>query len=132
MPGVIDPETFYIDELPGIWSPIQWDLTEEEHIKEVQDQSTASLLWSVGALEAILRLLLNETGIERTLESPEGFDPELQGEWDDSIVTFKFKRHIKLERIDRGHDDLYVEYHFGDFGRWSFEIEKEKVVIKRI
>ncbi len=30
MPGVIDPETMNIDGLPGIWSPVQWELTEQE------------------------------------------------------------------------------------------------------
>ena len=25
MPSVIDPETLYVDDLPAIWSPVQWD-----------------------------------------------------------------------------------------------------------
>lgn len=29
MPGVIDPETLPVDELPGIWTPVQWELTED-------------------------------------------------------------------------------------------------------
>ncbi len=28
MPGIIDPETTHVDDLPGIWSPVQWELTE--------------------------------------------------------------------------------------------------------
>ena len=62
MPGVIDPETMYTDDLPGIWSPVQWELSEEERREEIEQQAKASLLWSVSAPEAILRLLLVEAG----------------------------------------------------------------------
>jgi hypothetical protein len=65
MPGVIDPETMNIDGLPGIWSPVQWELTEQERVKELDTQSTASLFWSVDVPVAILRLDLQETEIER-------------------------------------------------------------------
>jgi hypothetical protein len=33
MPSVIDPETIYADDLPAIWSPVQWELTEEERVQ---------------------------------------------------------------------------------------------------
>ncbi len=58
MPSVIDPETLYVDDLPAIWSPVQWELDEEERIQAVEEQATASLLWTMDAPEAILRLLL--------------------------------------------------------------------------
>jgi hypothetical protein len=58
MPGVIDPETMNTDGLPGIWSPVQWKLTEEERIAELEAQTEASLLSAVDVPEAILRLLL--------------------------------------------------------------------------
>jgi hypothetical protein len=32
MPSIIDPQTLYVDDLPAIWSPVQWELTEEERI----------------------------------------------------------------------------------------------------
>ena len=32
MPSIIDPETIYVDNLPAIWSPVQWELTEEERM----------------------------------------------------------------------------------------------------
>ena len=92
MPGVIDPETMNSDGLPGIWSPVQWWLTEEERIQELEAQSTASLLSAVGDPEAILRLLLQETGIERIFESPEDYDPGSQGEWDPELATFGFQK----------------------------------------
>jgi len=56
MPIDIDPETMNVDKLPGIWSPVQWELTEEEHIQELDTQATASLLFAVDVPEAILRL----------------------------------------------------------------------------
>jgi hypothetical protein len=60
MPSVIDPETMNVDKLPGVWSPVQWDLSEKERIEELDNQATASLLFSVDTPEAILRLLLDE------------------------------------------------------------------------
>ena len=132
MPAVIDPETLYVDDLPGIWSPVQWDLTEGERIQELEEQATASLLWAIDAPEAILRLLLGETDIERAYEPPKGFQPEQQGEWDESILTFQFKRPIRLERVEREPERLYVEYHFGVLGYWAFEIEPERVTIQRV
>ncbi len=132
MPGAIDPETMDADDLPGIWSPVQWELTEDERIQEVEDQAKASLLWSVDAAEAILRLLLQETDIERLFEPPEGYDPQVQGEWDSDLVTFGFQRPIELVKVERERDFLYLEYKFGDMGYWSIEIEPQKVTIERI
>jgi hypothetical protein len=132
MPGVIDPETLYVDDLPGIWSPVQWELSEEERIHELEEQAKASLLAAVDGPEAILRLLLDETEIERAYEPPQGYDPEQQGEWDDSLITFQFKRQVRLERVDRNSELLSVEYNFGDLGYWILEIESERVTIERV
>ena len=92
MPGIIDPETFHVDDLPGVWAPVQWEQTKEEQILELETQAKASMMQSVDIPEAILRLLLNETEIASTKVAPAGYDEEEQGEWDDSIVTFMFKR----------------------------------------
>ena len=132
MPGIIDPLTTHVDDLPGIWSPLPGELTPEERVAEIEEQAKASLLWAVSAPETILRLLLNECDIDRAFAPPEGFDTELQGEWDDELVTFAFKRSIKLLEVDRQANRLSLEYDFGDFGYWSFEIEPEKVTIQRI
>jgi hypothetical protein len=132
MPGVIDPETLYVDDLPGIWSPVQWELSEEERIHELEEQAKASLLAVVDGPEAILRLLLDETEIERAYEPPQGYDPEQQGEWDDSLITFQFKRQVRLERVDRNSELLSVEYNFGELGYWILEIESERVTIERV
>jgi len=132
MPSIIDPQTLYVDDLPAIWSPVQWELTEEERIQAVEEQATASLLWSMDAPETILRLLLDETGIERLFEAPDGYGPAEQGDWDEKLITFGVKRPIKLESIERTPTRLELVYTFGELGRWEFVIEAEKVSIIRI
>ena len=132
MPGVIDPETMNVDELPGIWSPVQWELTKEERAQEIEHQATASLLHAVDAPEAVLRLLLGETAIERAYDAPARYDPERQGEWDLKLLTFQFSRPLRLVEVKREADYLYVEYDFGELGRWAFEIEPEEVSVYRI
>jgi hypothetical protein len=132
MPSVIDPETLYVDDLPAIWSPVQWDLTEEERIQAVEEQATASLLWTMDAPEAILRLLLSETGIQRLHAPPRDYNPQEQGDWEKDIITFGPERPIKLESVERRPECLQVVYDFGDRGRWEFIIEAERVSIERI
>src|SRR5512137_2659602 len=101
MPSVIDPETMYVDDLPAIWSPVQWELDEEERIRAVEEQATASLLWTMDAPEAILRLLLEETGIQRLYSPPDGYDPREQGDWDKNLITFGPDHPVKLESVER-------------------------------
>lgn len=132
MPSIIDPETLYVDNLPAIWSPVQWELSEEEHVLAVEEQATASLLWSMDAPEAILRLLLGETDIRRLYAPPQGYNPEEQGNWDEEILTFGPKRAIKLEEVERTPDYIRVVYNFGELGFWEFHIEEERVTIERI
>ena len=132
MPSIIDPQTIHVDELPPIWSPIQWELTEEERVEAVNEQATASLLWTMDAPEAILRLLLNETEIQRLYQQPEDYDPEEQGEWDKEILTFGPYRSMKLIEVEREPDYLRLVYNCGDLGYWEFMIEPEKVTIERI
>jgi hypothetical protein len=132
MPIDINPETMNVDELPGIWSPVQSPLSDEERIEELELQSTASLLYAVDVPEAILRLLLDEMEIERAFDPPSGFDPNMQGEWDRDIVTFKFSRPIRLIKVDRQTDYLDVEYDFQGLGRWIFKIKPDEVNIRRI
>jgi hypothetical protein len=132
MPSIIDPQTLYVDDLPAIWSPVQWELDEEERIQAVEEQATASLLWSMDAPEAILRLLLDETGIQRLSKPPDGFNPAEQGDWDEKLITFGPKRSIKLESADRTPTRLELVYNLADLGMWEFIIESEKVSITRI
>ena len=132
MPSIIDPETMHVDDLPAIWSPIQWELSEEERVQEIETQATASLLWGMDAPEAILRLLLSEEGIQRLYESPEGYDEEVQGEWSEEYLTFGSKRAIKLDSVARENEALHLVFKVGDMGYWQFEITPERVVIERI
>jgi len=132
MPNVIDPETMNVDELPGIWSPVQWDLSEEERNNELEEQATASLLWAVDVPEAILRLLLDECAIERAFEPPKGYDPEQQGDWDESLLTFQFKREIQFRKVEREKEYLYLEYKIEDLGYWAFEIQPEQISLYKI
>jgi hypothetical protein len=132
MPSVTDPETMNIDNLPGVWTPIQWDMDDDEKLEELEAQATASLLYAVDVPETMLRLLLDETKVERAFEPPPGFDPELQGEWDPDLVSFKFTRPIRLIQVNRERDFLQVEYDFQDLGRWIIEIEPEHVTIQRV
>jgi hypothetical protein len=132
MPAVIDPETMYVIDLPGVWSPVQWELSETERAQEIEAQATASLLWSISVPEAILRLLLNETAIERAFEPPDGYDDEVQGEWDDTLLIFAFKHAVKIEKVERESNFLTIELKISDLGHWMMEIEPEKVTIEKI
>lgn len=132
MPSIIDPQTLYVDDLPSFWSPVQWELTEEERIQAVEEQATASLLWSMDAPEAVLRLLLEETEIERLHEPPSDYNPAEQGDWDGKLITFGPKRSIKLKSVERTPTRLELVYNFAELGRWEFVIESEKVTIERI
>ncbi len=132
MPGVIDPQTIQVDELPGVWAPVQWDQTEEERAAEIENQAAASLLMTVDIPEAILRLLLNETGIEQVIDPPKGYRPEEQGEWDPETITFAFHRPVRLVNVTREPEALTAEYDFGDLGHWLFEITPERVILERI
>ena len=132
MPGFIDAEFIQVDDLPGIWSPIQWDLTAEERVAEVEEQARASLMAAIDVPEAILRSLLGEIDIVRAYGAPEGYDPEQQGEWDDQILTFQFKRPISLLRFERGNGCLTVQYDFHDLGKWQIEASEETFHLERI
>ncbi len=132
MAQVIDHETMNIDDLPGIWSPVQWNLTEEERVEELHTQAAASLLYCIDTPEAMLRLLLDECEIERALEPPEGYNPEKQGEWDPNVVSFIFRRPIRLLKMDRLEDCLYAEYHIEGLGDWAVRIEPDHVELNRI
>ncbi len=132
MPGIIDTETMNVDKLPGVWAPVQWDETPEQHAQEVENQASAGLLSIIDVPEAILRLLLNETQAEVSYDPPEHYDHEQQGEWDENLLTFAFRRPIRLVEVRRETDFLQVEYDFGDLGHWVFQIEPERVNIERI
>ena len=132
MPGIIDPETMQVDELPGVWAPVQWEQTSEERATEVEAQASASLLANVDIPEAILRLLLNETAADMVYAPPPGYDPEQQGEWDDTLITFAFNRQVRLGKVERSPDLLVAEYQVEDLGWWRVTVEPYRTIIERI
>lgn len=132
MPSIIDTETIYVDELPTVWSPVQGQLSPQDHAKELEEQATASLLWASPVPEQILRILLDETSVEPIDEPPAGFDPEIQGEWNPAAIIFAFKRPINLVREERTPEMLVLEYKLEGAGYWIFEITPETVTIGRI
>jgi hypothetical protein len=131
MPGVIDPETMNKEGLPGLWSAVQWVLTEEECVKELDTRSTASCLSSVDVPEVILRLLLHDMAIHRLLGPPEGFDSIVQEDWDPELVTIAFLYPIELVKAEREPNYLYFEYKGGDSDYGSIEIEPVKARTQR-
>jgi hypothetical protein len=110
------PRTMNTDGLPGIWSPVQWELNKEERVEELDTHSTATLLWSVDSPEAILRLLLQETDIQRLLEPPKGYESTVQGNWVPERVTIGPKYPLELIKVNREPNYLYLEYRIGDSG----------------
>ena len=132
MPAAIDPQVMNVDELPGVWSPVQWDMAPEERGDEVEEQAAASLLYNVDIPEAILRLLLREVEVERAYHPPFGYNAEKQGDWEDDLITFAFKRLIQLEKVTREEDNLHVVYNFGSLGHWEMEINPDGMTLKRV
>lgn len=132
MPSNIDTHSLDANELPAVWSPVQWELTEDERAQELENQASASLLWAADAPETILRLLLNETEIERAYVPPENYDPEQQGDWDGEVLTFQFHRPLKLIKCEHTEDGVHIEYNFGELGRWAIDISLEEALISRI
>jgi hypothetical protein len=131
MPISIDPENMNVDELPVIWCPVQEELSFSEADEEIHEQATASLLWVADVPEAILRLLVNETEIERVYAPPPDYDPQEQGEWDYSLETYAFKHAIHLKEIVRDEDALSIVYQLEGAGYWQVKITPERVVIER-
>jgi hypothetical protein len=129
MPGDIDPETINTDSLPCVWSPIQRELTKEEHAYKLDTHSTASIPWSVDVPKVILRLFLLESEIQRLLEPPKDYDPTSHDDCDQKLVTMGFKYPLQLVEIEREQEYLYLEYKIGNSGYWPFEFEPEKVMI---
>ena len=110
-----------------------WDeLLRRLRARELEEQATASLLWSSDAPEAILRLLLGETDIARAFDPPERYDSAVQGEWHASLVTFRFARPIRLIQEERSPDHLALEYKLEGAGFWRLEFTPESVSVRKV
>ena len=131
MPLNIDHENMNVDELPVVWCPVTQDLSVWETEEATMEQARASLLWVADVPEAILRLLVDETDVERVYAPPSGYNPDEQGEWDYSLETYSFKNAIHLKEMVREEDALYLVYQLEGAGYWRIEVTPERVTIER-
>lgn len=132
MPGVIDPETMRVGGTPTVWWPVQGELTEEERQAELERQTHAGLLWTAPVPEAVLRLLLDELEMVRSIHAPAGYDAEEQGEWEPDRATFVYRRplHLEVDRMEGVRRTL--EYELEGAGHWRFEISPEQLSLVRL
>jgi hypothetical protein len=132
MSGYLDPLTFPVLDVPAIWCPEKEKLMGNPLAASIEEQAQASLLASADPVEAILRMLFGETEVERIFEPPQGYNPELQGDWDDEQVTFVFRRKVEKTSAERGEELLRMEYRVEGCGAYSVEIMPESFSIEKI
>jgi len=131
MAGVLDPLTFPTLGVPAIWCPRREKLRGSPLALSIEEQAKGSLLQSADLVESVLRMIYGETEIERALVPPAGYDPQIQGEWDDTLVTFAFTRRVRKLSEDRNEQTLQMEYQMDGHGRFSIEITPEGFSITR-
>jgi hypothetical protein len=131
MSGFLDPLTFPTIDVPAIWCPRKEKRLGSTLALSIEEQAKGSLLQSADLVEVVLRLIYGETEIERTFVPPEGYDPEVQGEWDESQVTFAFARKVKKVFEERNEQCLQMEYQVDGSGRFRVEITPESFSIER-
>ncbi|MBN1439350.1 MAG: hypothetical protein JW929_08080 [Anaerolineales bacterium] len=131
MAGILDPLTFPTVNLPAVWCPKKEKLSGKRLALSIEEQAKGSLLQCADPVEAALRLIYGETEIERTFTPPEGYDEAVQGAWDDSQVTFAFRRRVWRETEERETDCLRMVYRMDGAGRFQTEITPERFTIAR-
>jgi hypothetical protein len=131
MSGYLDPLTFPVLDVPAIWCPQKEKVLGNPLATSIEEQAKASLLASADTVEAILRLLHGETAIDRVFEPPQGYNPDVQGEWDDDAVTFAFHRRVEKIREIRDEQSLLLEYQMEGCGRYRVEITPERFSIEK-
>ncbi len=131
MSGVLDPLTFPSLDVPAIWCPQKEKLLGNALARSIEEQARGCLLQSADPVEAVLRLIYGETEIERAFVPPEGYNPQVQGEWDDSQVTFAFTRRVQKISEERNEDSLRMEYAVDGSGRFHVEITPDSFSIAR-
>jgi hypothetical protein len=127
----IDPLTFPTINLPAIWTPIKEKSEANPLALQIQEQARASLLLTADTIESILRLLLGETEVERVFTPPKGYDTELQGEWDNSAITFTFIRSIRIFSENRDPEQLKMQYEVEGRGIYNIILNKDGIEIKK-
>ena len=131
MSGYLDPLTFPVLDVPAIWCPEKERLVGNPLATSIEEQAKASLLASADTVESILRLLYDKAEIERVLEPPQGYNPEVQGDWDDQQVTFAFLRRVERISEERDDESLRMEYRIDGCGKFMVEITPESFSIQK-
>jgi hypothetical protein len=132
MTSEFDPLTFPTFSVPAIWTYQKPPEGGQEFGNYLEAQALNGLIGTSDIFEVMLRLLLGLTDIERIYEPPEEYDPEIQGEWDDSIITFAFTKKVKPVEERRGEGVLTSEYIVEGSGSYRVELEYEKLTIQKI
>jgi hypothetical protein len=127
----IDPLTFPTINLPAIWTPIKEKSEANPLALQIHEQAKASLLITADTIESILRLLLGETEVERVFTPPKGYDTELQGEWDNSAITFAFIKSIRIISENRDPEQLEMQYEVEGRGIYNITVNKAGIEIMK-
>jgi secreted PhoX family phosphatase len=131
MPSYLDPLTFPVLDVPAIWCPEKERVLGNSLAVSIEAQAKASLLASADTVESILRLLFDEAEIDRVFEPPQGYNPEVQGDWDDQQVTFVFRRRVEKISEERDNESLRMEYRMEGCGQYRVEITSESFSIEK-
>jgi hypothetical protein len=152
MPGAIDFETMDVDELTPVWCPSDEELTPEQYESALQQEARAHLLTMAGVPEAILRLLVQETGVSRVARevvdqgrgARRDFEAEADADADDGADagadggaelppdSFEFDHPIVAEKVEVTRDGLFVVYSLEGSGTWRMLFESGRVTIERV
>jgi hypothetical protein len=128
----LDPLTFPTINLPAIWTPTPENADDHPPALQIMEKARGRLLMTADILESILRQLLGETEVERVSAPPEGYDPDLQGDWDETVPTFAFQRRISLWEEERSEDVLSVRLSVDGKDSYRAEVTKNGLAITRI
>ena len=148
MPSAIDWETMEPDGLSPVWFPPQDEAdSDETHERLLQDAAAAHLLTMTSIPEAILRLLVRETGVARLPEpgaasdgeeawAAEGGDEPSDGDDADKDAlppdSFEFTRQFHLDEAHRDHESLALLCRLDGAGSWRVVIETGRVLIEQL
>jgi hypothetical protein len=128
----LDPLTFPTINLPAIWTPAPENADDNPPALQIMEKARGRLLMTADILESILRQLLGETEVERVSAPPEGYDSDLQGDWDETVPTFAFQRRISLWEEERSEDVLSVRLSVDGKDSYRAEVTKNGLAITRI
>jgi hypothetical protein len=131
MPYAFDAQTFPTIDVPAVWCYQKPPADQAEFAGFVEQQAAGGLILSADTVESVLRLLLGLTRVEGVYDPPSGYDPELQGDWDGSILTFVFTRRIRKVAETRSEKELELEYQVENQGTFRVVIREDGVSIEK-